>query len=77
MSANKIGGIAVKELLAIEIDGLPPTVNMMYRGLQGHRYKTKECLEWQSCVVSELAKSWDVDNRVKALQDCLSKAELY
>ena len=35
------------ELITLEIEGLPPTVNMMYRGLQGHRFKTKTTLEYQ------------------------------
>ena len=85
-------------LLGLELEGLPPTVNMMYRGLHGHRYKTKDTLIYQSEVVSRLREAygecpplegrvglfiifttssrrrWDIDNRVKALQDCLAPA---
>ncbi len=87
-----------KELIKLEIEGLPPTVNMMYRGLQGHRFKTKNTLEYQNYVTDKLRKlwhsrppydgraafsityhthsrrRWDIDNRVKALQDCLALA---
>ena len=86
------------ELITLEIEGLPPTVNMMYSGLQGHRFKTKSTLEYQNCVADKLRelwhsqppydgraalfityhthshRRWDIDNRVKALQDCLSLA---
>ena len=86
------------ELITLEIEGLPPTVNMMYRGLHGHRFKTSKTLEYQNYVTNKLRKiwqgkrpydgrvelaityhtrnrrRWDVDNRLKALQDCLSLA---
>ena len=85
-------------LITLEIDGLPPTVNMMYRGLHGHRFKTQDTLAYQNYVTDKLRKlwhsrppydgraefaityhthsrrRWDIDNRVKALQDCLSLA---
>ena len=88
----------MQKLLSISFEGLPPTVNMMYRGLHGHRYKTKATLNFQAGVVLNLRlawknrppyegrvalfitfttadhRRWDVDNRVKALQDCFSKA---
>ena len=78
----------------MEIEGLPPTVNMMYRGLHGHRFKTSDTLEYQNYVSDRLRKlwhsrppydgraelsityhthsrrRWDIDNRIKALQDC-------
>ena len=86
-------------LLKVEINGLPPTVNHLYRSTRGgQRYKTKLVREYQK-YVTELLKTewqgklsctspvelkiifttttrrkWDIDNRVKALQDCLSKA---
>ena len=87
-----------KELIKLEIEGLPPTVNMMYRGLHGHRFKTSKTLEYQNYIANKLRKlwqgkrpydgraelfityhtyshrRWDVDNRLKALQDCLSLA---
>ena len=55
----------------------------MYRSMRGgQRYKVAECRDYQS-QVSGLMRSkwqgkpylgreeWDIDNRVKALQDCL------
>ena len=36
-----------RELLSMEIKGLPPTVNMMYRGIHGHRFKTSDTVEYQ------------------------------
>ena len=84
------------EVLTLEFEGLPPTVNMMYRGLQGHRYKTQEAQNYQADVTQQLTNAWgeqppltgrvalhitfttpsrrrwDIDNRVKALQDCLA-----
>ena len=83
-------------LLDLEIEGLPPTVNSMYRSMKGGaRYKTKECREFQERTSAMMRRSftctepytgraallirftvadrrrWDIDNRVKALQDCL------
>ena len=46
------------ELLRLEFEGLPPTVNMMYRGLHGHRYKTKKTLDFQTGVVLNLRLAW-------------------
>ena len=88
-----------KTLLQLEIPGLPPTVNQIYRTGQGRsfRYKTKKTNDWQQHVallmtaarkVKEYSglvilhitlettdrKRWDLDNRVKALQDCLQMA---
>ncbi len=83
-------------LLELELDGLPPTVNSMYRSMRGgQRYKVAECRSYQAQVSglirgqwknpepylgrAELIikyrtkdkRRWDIDNRVKALQDCL------
>lgn len=89
----------MRVLISLEIDGLPPTVNQMYRtGRYSARYKRTDTLKYQK-YVTELLRSrwgkvppyvlpielriiltacdhrkWDIDNRVKALQDCLSKA---
>ena len=84
--------------LKIELLGLPPTVNHMYRTGARSRYKTLEVREYQQYVVNKLREEWsgqqtmkgriemrltfqtnnrrrwDIDNRVKALQDCLSLA---
>ena len=84
-------------LLELELEGLPPTVNHLYRtGRSGFRYKTERGRKYQEQISSLLAekwqrrapcsgdiefcieftvktrRKWDIDNRVKALQDCLS-----
>ncbi len=85
-------------LLSLELDGLPPTVNLLYRNFQGRRYKTASGRKYQEQTAQLLRKAWDsrppyeepvelriiftansrrkwdVDNRVKALQDCFSMA---
>lgn len=86
-------------LLELEIQGLPPTVNHLYRTARaGFRYKTKNGRKYQEHISSLLAekwqgcapyskdielriefkvksrRKWDIDNRVKALQDCLGMA---
>ena len=83
-------------LLHMEFEGLPPTVNHMYR-MHGHyKYKTSDTRAYQEAITEQIRevwngkaaykgrvgllirfftknhKRWDVDNRVKALQDCLS-----
>lgn len=86
------------EKLDMELIGLPPTVNHMYRTGNRSRYKTLEVREYQQYAVNKLREAWngrkvmegrielrikfqtdnkhrwDIDNRVKALQDCLSMA---
>lgn len=87
------------ELVKVNLSGLPPTVNHLYRtSRNGVRYKTPQGREWQSttAVIMAMAKTnhkpysgdvalevlfqtadrrrWDLDNRVKALQDCLAMA---
>ena len=89
----------MSRLLTLEISGLPPTVNSMYRNSNSRRYKRPEVAEWQeeiaglmteqwplgrppysgrvSVIVKFTVKSrrrWDIDNRVKALLDCLEIA---
>lgn len=86
-------------LLKIELSGLPPTVNHLYRTSRtGVRYKTPQGRDWQNVTASIIAagrkgrkpysgdvalsvvfhvadkRRWDLDNRLKALQDCLSMA---
>ena len=86
-------------LLELELEGLPPTVNHLYRtGRTGYRYKTAGGHKYQEQVSFLLAqkwqdkpaysgevelrieftvksrRKWDIDNRVKALQDCLNMA---
>ena len=88
----------MSEELNVELIGLPPSVNHMYRTGSRSRYKTFEVREYQQYVVNKLREAWkgrktltgriemrlvfqtnnrrrwDIDNRVKALQDCLSIA---
>ncbi len=85
-------------ILNVELLGLPPTVNHMYRTGNRSHYKTLEVREYQQYAVSKMREAWqgrktlsgriemqitfttdnkrrwDIDNRVKALQDCLSMA---
>ena len=89
-----------KTLLNLEIAGLPPTVNHIYRTARGSfRYKTAETRAWQEQTTSLMSKKrkedtflggvalfiviktdnrrrWDLDNRIKALQDCLAPAKI-
>lgn len=86
------------ELLDMELSGLPPSVNHMYRSGRQWRYKAREVREYQNYAVIKMREAyvfgeayrgrvsldvkfetndrrrWDIDNRVKALQDCLSLA---
>ena len=84
-------------LLSLEFEGLPPSVNAMYRTSRGSkRYKKPEVSEWQDEIASLMRRAWDkprpytgeveihilftvsnkhrwdVDNRLKALLDCLA-----
>lgn len=88
-----------RELLSLELEGLPPTVNHLYRSSRGGwRYKTLECRQYQQNASAKMIEAWgereaytgrvelriefetanrrrwDIDNRIKALQDCLSEA---
>ena len=84
--------------LSIEFDGLPPTVNQMYRSIGTRRYKTTACQNFQTRLADHIKlfwgnkppltqhvslyitfdqsdrRRWDIDNRVKSLQDCLQMA---
>lgn len=88
----------MKKLISLELEGLPPTVNSMYRNVGCRRYKTLKSKKYQERVTELLSQEWkkkkpcrkaiefrikfrtkdrrhwDIDNRVKALQDCLSMA---
>ncbi|MBQ9419809.1 MAG: RusA family crossover junction endodeoxyribonuclease [Synergistaceae bacterium] len=88
-----------RELLRIELEGLPPSVNHMYMDARRRRFRTLECRNYQDHVVEEIKsrwnkpmftgrvalkvklttnnrRRWDLDNRLKALQDCLEMAEV-
>ena len=87
------------KLLEVTLQGLPPTVNQMYRNAgTAHRYKTQKTREYQKYAVEAMKdahlvsytflgraildvkfyasdkRKWDMDNRFKALQDCLMMA---
>lgn len=89
----------MRTLARVELLGLPPTVNHLYRtSRSGVRYKTSQGKEWQNVTAAIMAvaktnrkpysgdvaleivfrtadrRRWDLDNRVKALQDCLAMA---
>ena len=93
--------IKISTLLELTIEGLPPTVNQMYRTARtGARYKRPEVQEWQDGVAAVMRrmwqskppytgdvgvkilftvnnkKRWDIDNRLKALLDCLQSARV-
>ena len=85
-------------LLEVELLGLPPTLNQMYRNHGHYRYKRGTTAAYQQYATARLREEWggkaaydgrvklsvilrtsdkrrwDIDNRVKALQDCLSMA---
>ena len=91
-------GESMSALIELEFEGLPPTVNHMYRTAGKYRYKTLEARQYQEyaankireqwqgksiitesvslyiCYETSNRRRWDIDNRVKALQDCLSIA---
>ncbi len=52
----------ISELLRIELAGLPPTVNEMYRtGKYGTRYKRPEVRDWQEETAGMMRSSWEGD----------------
>lgn len=88
----------ISKLFELELAGLPPSVNQMYRtGRSGNRYKKPEVSEWQDEIAGVIreawgkdrpyteevevhvlfrvkgSRRWDVDNRLKALLDCLQE----
>ena len=89
----------MRKLLEVELRGLPPTLNHLYRTARnGTRYKTvmgklyqdyatlllrqewheqaryPGSVELRLTLTSGRRRKWDLDNRVKALQDCLELA---
>lgn len=46
------------ELLSLEFDGLPPTVNTMYRNSGSRRYKRQEVQDWQEDIAGFLSERW-------------------
>ena len=52
----------MKELINIELDGLPPTVNHMYIGARSRRFRSKECKDYQEYVINKIvplrAREW-------------------
>lgn len=88
----------MSSLLRVAFEGLPPSVNQMYRtGRSGTRYKRSEVSDWQEETAGKIreawnkeayagnvevhivltvkgSRRWDIDNRLKALLDCLELA---
>lgn len=88
----------MSSLLRVAFEGLPPSVNQMYRtGKYGGRYKRSEVSDWQEETAGKIreawdkeaysgnvevhivftvkgSRRWDIDNRLKALLDCLELA---
>ena len=82
----------------MQFEGLPPTVNHMYRMHGRYKFKTSEARSYQERITAQIRevwqnkgiytgraslliqfltnnhKRWDIDNRVKAIQDCLNMA---
>ena len=50
--------IIVIELLSLEFEGLPPTVNTMYRSSGSRRYKRQEVQDWQEDIAAMMAEQW-------------------
>ena len=48
----------MKPLLTLEFEGLPPTVNMMYRSSGTTRYKRQAVKDWQEDIVGLLCEQW-------------------
>ena len=50
----------MSSLLRIELEGLPPSVNQMYRtGKSGTRYKRSEVSDWQEETALKLRELWN------------------
>ena len=88
------------EILTVELEGLPPSVNGMYVRKRRNVYKDRKARDWQDQAVRKLKEEWegkpalncalelrieyttsdhrrwDIDNRVKALQDTLETADV-
>lgn len=45
-------------LLSLEFEGLPPTVNTMYRNSGSRRYKRQEVQNWQQDIAGFFCKHW-------------------
>ena len=50
--------IVLTELLSLEFEGLPPTVNTMYRNYGSRRYKRQEVQDWQEDIADLLSEQW-------------------
>ena len=50
----------MSSLLRIEFEGLPPSVNQMYRtGKYGGRYKRSEVSDWQKETAGKIREAWN------------------
>ena len=60
LSITKMKGVcALSELLSLEFDGLPPTINKMYRNSGSRRYKRQEVQYWQEDIAGLLSEHWN------------------
>ena len=49
----------ISSLLRVNIEGLPPTVNQMYRtGRNSARYKRAEVSDWQEEIAEKIREAW-------------------
>ena len=81
-------------IFGIVLEGLPPTVNHLYKARGGRVYKARVSRVWQDAAAvliqdawdsppyegdvelriylgASTRRRWDIDNRIKAVQDCL------
>ena len=49
-------------LLTLEFEGLPPTVNSMYRSSGTTRYKQQAVKDWQEDIAGLLSEQWTAKN---------------
>ncbi len=45
-------------LFSLEFEGLPPTVNTMYRNTGSRRYKRQEVQDWQEDIAGLMSEQW-------------------
>lgn len=50
--------MSMNVLLSLEFEGLPPTVNTMYRNSGSRRYKRQEVQDWQEDIAGLMSELW-------------------
>ena len=92
----------MKTLISMWLDGLPPSVNHLYKYGNKRAYINPEARAWKDYAAAAMKfnrtqrtapptrspvtvkilfvtndnRRWDIDNRLKALLDCLAKAKI-